>query len=94
MTPLTENNQPLLLPPPRRLTRESGVFDLSQGGIIHLGGNRPADLLFTATQLQKRLAETTRQACSLSVPASRPGIVFWGAPTMPWPILLTRLKMG
>ena len=51
----------LLLPPPRRLVREAGAFDAARGGTIHLGGERPADLWFTATQLQNWLAAATQQ---------------------------------
>ena len=51
----------LLLPPPRRLVREAGAFDAARGGTIHLGSERPADLWFTATQLQGWLAAAARQ---------------------------------
>lgn len=52
---------PLLLPPPRPLARQAGNFDVLRSGTIHLGGPAAADLWFTATQLQSRLVEISRQ---------------------------------
>lgn len=50
---------PLLLPPPHYLCLETGVFEVMGQGAIHLGGQQPADLRFTATQLQGRLIEVS-----------------------------------
>lgn len=57
---------PLLLPPPRYLSLEAGIFEVVGQGAIHLGGQQPAGLHFTATQLQDRLSEVSGQAWPIS----------------------------
>ena len=59
---MTNRSEPLLIPAPRRLNRAGGTLDLTTGGTIHLTAERPANLLFTAEQLQGHLEEASGQA--------------------------------
>ena len=58
---MTNGNEPLLIPYPRRLNQVTGTLDVTSGGTIHLTGERPADLWFTAGQLRDHLADASGQ---------------------------------
>ena len=59
-----------LLPQPRQATFTGGTFSLEQGGPIALNVTRPADLLFTARQLQAALQAATGNPWSIAGDAS------------------------